>query len=214
MKDNTVNANGIDVYTHKVYELADGYINNLSDDPEEVKSLMRKSPVFKGMLKYIYINLFKPDKNTKTYNNIKQNSNINYGDIDLLNGLWDIYTSLCYKYLQIPSLLNFSLFTGISYDWFNDCKNGNIRTGGDEATSEHCQSVKKWLRECEGALYDGATTGNPGPMFLLKANYGYTEQPQRIELIGNGTPQESREQIAARYAGYIGAEEPEKPELD
>lgn len=87
MKDNTVNANGIDVYTHKVYELADGYINNLSDDSEEVKSLMRKSPVFKGMLKYIYINLFKPDKNTKTYNNIKQNSNINYGDIDLLNGL-------------------------------------------------------------------------------------------------------------------------------
>lgn len=211
MKDNIVNVNGVEIYTDKIRPCVDEYINNLSNDEEEIKLLMRKAPIFKGMLKYIYINIFKPDKNTKTYNNIKQNSNVDYGDIDLLNSLWDIYTSLCYKYLQIPSLLNFSLFTGISMDWFNDCKNGNIRTGGDKATSAHCQSVKKWLSECEAALYDGATTGNPGPMFLLKANYGYTETPQRIEVFGQNAPQASREEIAQRYVSY--KEIPQKPDL-
>lgn len=212
MKDNTVSVNGIDIYTHKIYELVDEYIYNLSDDPEESKMLMRRSPIFKGMLKYIYINIFKPDKNTKTYNNIRQNSNIDYGDIDLLNGLWDIYTSLCYKYLQMPTLLNFSLFTGISMDWFNDCKNGNIRAGGDPASSAHCQSVKKWLNECEAALYDGAATGNPGPMFLLKSNYGYTEAPQQIQVVGQDRPQISAEEIARLRAER--RELPQKPEMD
>lgn len=216
MKDNAINVNGIDVYMHDIYYYVDEYIDDLKAnqgyEDDEIKALMRKAPIFKGMLKYIYINIFKPDKNTKTYNNIKQNSNIDYGDIDLLNGLWDIYTSLCYKYLQIPTLLNFSLFTGISMDWFNDCKNGKIRAGGNEATSSHCQSVKNWLAECEAALYDGATTGNPGPMFLLKANYGYTEAPQRIEVVGQDKPQISMEELDRLRAER--RELPQKPEFD
>lgn len=42
------------------------------------------------------------------------------------------------------------------------------------------------------------------------------EQTFKIKAEENNSnmPQESREQIAARYAGYIGADEPEKPELD
>ena len=191
---------------------ADEYINNLSDDPEEIKLLMRKSPIFKGMLKYIYINIFKPDKNTKTYNNIKQNSNIDYGDIDLLNGLWDIYTSLCYRYLQCPTILNFSLFTGISVDCFNDWRNGNQRAGGDKATSAHRQSYQKWLKECESAAYDLALSGNPGGMFILKANYGYTETPQRIEVVGQDKPQINMEELARLRAER--RELPKKPEFD
>lgn len=212
MKDNTVNVNGIDVYTDKIYMYADEYIKNLSDDSEEIKSLMRKAPIFKGMLKYIYINIFKPDKNTKTYNNIKQNSNIDYGDIDLLNGLWDIYTSLCYKYLQCPTLLNFSLFSGIRHETLTDWTTGNTRANGDAASSAHCQSAKKWLKECESAAYDLALTGNPGGMFILKANYGYTEQPKRIEIVGQDKPQISMEELARLRAER--RELPQKPEFN
>ena len=56
-------------------------------------------------------------------------------------------------------------------------------------------SNKKWLAECEGALYDTAMTGNPGAMFLLKSNYGYTETPQRIEITGSGAPALSHDDI-------------------
>ena len=56
-------------------------------------------------------------------------------------------------------------------------------------------SNKKWLAECEGALYDTAMTGNPGAMFLLKSNYGYTETPQRIEITGANAPALSQEDI-------------------
>lgn len=213
MKDNTVNVNGIDVYENKIYELCDDYINNLDTDIKEAENKITKRSTFRGMLKYIYKNLFKPKKGENIYNNsIKRNSNLNYDDIELLNDIWDIYTELCYKYNQGPSLLNFSVLTGISSDWLNDVEKGNIRTGSDGASSAHCQSVKKWLEECEAGLYDEAGSGNPGAMFLLKSNYGYSEQPQQIQIIGENKPQQSIEEIAARHARYIGAKEPEWPE--
>lgn len=204
MKNNAVEAQGIEVYTDEIYRLADEYIDSLTDDPDEIKSLMRKAPAFRGMLKYIYINLFKiTDKDIK-YNN--KNSRIDYSDIELLNSLWDIYFGLCSKYLQIPTILNFGLFTGIDSSTFDSWKNGRMRGNISDnegiATSEHSNSYKKWLKECESAAYDSALTGNPGAMFILKANYGYTEQPQKIEIIGNDQPQATPEQIAARYAAY------------
>lgn len=201
MVDNAVKVNDIYVYSNKIYELVDEYIDTLSaKDEDEVKALMRKTPIFKGMLKSIYIKLFKPTKDTKTYNNIKQNSNIDYGDIDLLNGLWDIYTALCYKYLQCPTLLNFGLMTGIRQETLTDWTTGHTRSGGDAATSLHCQSAKRWREECESAAYDVALSGNPGGMFILKANYGYTEAPQKIQVVSQGAPQISAEEIAQRIA--------------
>ena len=125
MKDNTVNVNGVNVYEHKIYELCDEYISNLDADIKEAENKITKKSTFRGMLKYIYKNLFKPKKGENIYNNsIKRNSNLDYDDIELLNDIWDIYTELCYRYSQDPSLLNFSVLTGISSDWFNDVKKG------------------------------------------------------------------------------------------
>lgn len=202
MKDNTVNANGIEVYENGIKMYADEYIQKLSPDVDEIRVLIRKSQTFKGMLKYIYINLFKPDKNIKSYDGIRRNSNINYGDIDLLNSIWDIYTELCYKYLQCPTILNFSLLTGIDMTTFNSWDRGETRAqwgaDGEKVTSLHSQSYKKWKSECEAAAYDSALSGNPGAMFILKSNYGYTEQPQRIEVVESGA-RPTLEQIRERY---------------
>lgn len=202
MKPNTIKTEqGIEVYETEIHRLADEYIYSLSEDSTEITALMRKPPIFKGMLKYIYINLFKITDKDKRYNN--KNSRLDYSDIDLLNSLWDIYTGLCYKYLQCPTILNFSLLTGVSMEIFNAWKNGKCRTNGEEIGSKHMQSYKKWLSECEASLYDGAATGNPGSMFLLKANYGYTEQPQRIEIVGNNQPAISKEELITAYGNQL-----------
>ena len=187
--------NGAEVYKEEVLAIADEYTAETFPDCEEdeIKMLMRKSQPFKGMLKYINNRLFKLKDGDIKYNN--KNSNIDYSDIDYINRLWDIYTSLCYRYLQNPTLLNFSLFTGIANETFSDWISGNYRGGTDGASSVHCQTAKKWQEECEAALYDTAMTGNPGAMFLLKSNYGYTETPQRIEITGSNAPALSQEDI-------------------
>lgn len=227
MTDNTVN----NVYTDKIYSYVDEYIDNLSDgdtktDKAVRDSLIKKTPIFKGMLKYIFINVFKiTDKDIK-YNN--KNSRIDYGDIDVLNNIWDIYTGLCYKYCQNPTILNFSLFTGIDMSTIDSWRTGNDRayiyydSNGDmikdiagyklnhqgqeirqELSSSHANAVKKWLKECESAAYDVALSGNPGGMFILKANYGYTEAPQQVQIVDNNRIPISREQIAQEIGSQL-----------
>src|SRR5574344_821679 len=164
MKDNTLKdstGNSLDIYSNKVYELADEYINTL-DNPDDIKGLNKG--LFTGMIKYIYINCFK-DKPLDNNN------------IQLLDSVWSIYTSLCYKYLKRPSLLGFSLMVGIANDTFTRWSNGTFRAGeGGELGSPHSRTVKKWMQECELSLVDGAIEQNGiGCIFALKANYGYTE---------------------------------------
>ena len=194
---NTVRAeNGVEVHKTEIDEAAEDYIQETFGadcEEDEIKLLMRKPQPFRGMLKYINNRFFKLKDGDIKYNN--KNSNIDYGDIDYIDKLWDIYTSLCCRYLQNPTILNFSLFTGISMDTFNCWKTGENRGGEDETSSVHAESYKKWLGECESALYDSAMAGNPGAMFLLKSNYGYTEAPQRIEITGANTPALSQEDI-------------------
>ena len=212
MKNNYDKLQGAEIYRSKMHELADEYIYTLSENTEEIFKIITKPPAFRGMLKYIYVNLFKPKPGENIYQNtIERNCNLDYGDIETLDNIWDIYTELCYKYMQIPTMLNYSILTGISVDWIYDIEKGNLRGNADGTTSAHSLTVRKWRKECEAGLYDGATTGNPGPMFLLKANYGYSEQPQQIQLIGNNEPTQSREEIAARFARFKDLPEPENP---
>lgn len=200
MANNVKLENGAEIYIDQAYALADQYIQEMQDQEgytdEEMRALMRKPQSFKGMLKYIYNNLFKIRDIDIKYNN--KNSRIDYGDINLLNNIWSIYTTLCYKYLQNPTLLNFSLFSGIDRDTFKSWMAGEYREGDGEARGKRSAIVKKWKSECESALVDSAMTGNPGPMFLLKADYGYTEAPQLVQVVGNA-PDQTAADIAARH---------------
>ena len=191
---NTVRAeNGAEIYETKIHYFADEYINTLSD-PESINN---NPSLFTGMIKYIYRHLFK-------------NNPINNDDIGLIDNIWSIYTELCYKYSKRPTLLNFSLLVGINNDTFNAWKNGEYRRGENGASSEHSRTVKKWLAECESSLVDGATERNSvGCIFALKANYGYTETPQRVEIVNGQTPDQVAADIAARHIGQ--AKRPELP---
>ena len=188
---NTVRAeNGAEIYETKIHYFADEYINTLSD-PESINN---NPSLFTGMIKYIYKHLFKPKRNDKVLYN--SNSVLDTGDIELLDNIWNIYTELCYRYNKRPTLLNFSLLVGIGNDVFNSWIRGEYRAGENGASSPHCQTAKKWKAECESSLVDGATERNSvGCIFALKANYGYTETPQRIEITGTNTPALSQEDI-------------------
>ena len=188
---NTVRAeNGVEIYESRIHELADEYINTLSD-PESINN---NPSLFTGMIKYIYKYLFKPGKKDKVLSN--SNSNLDLSDIDLLDNIWSIYTELCYKYSKRPTILNFSLMIGVDNTTIDSWRRGEYRAGDEGASSTRSQTVKKWLKECESSLVDGATERNSvGCIFALKANYGYTETPQRIEITGANTPALSQEDI-------------------
>ena len=182
--------NGVEVYEDKIKYYADEYINTL-DDPESINN---NPSLFTGMIKYIYKHLFKPGKKDKVLYNT--NTVLDTGDIDIIDDIWSIYTELCYKYNKRPTLLNFSLLVGVSNDTFTTWEQGEYRGGGDGAGSAHSRTVKKWRKECESSLVDGATERNSvGCIFALKANYGYTETPQRIEIAGANAPALSQEDI-------------------
>lgn len=203
---NTVRAeNGAEVYENKIKYYADEYINDLPDGEDSINN---NPSLFTGMIKYIYKHLFKPGKKDKVLYNA--NTVLDTGDIELLNNIWDIYTELCYKYNKRPTILNFSLLIGVDNRTIDTWRRGEFRAGEDGTSSAHSQTVKKWLAECESSLVDGATERNSvGCIFALKANYGYTETPQRIEVIGGQIPDQTAIDIAARHKiGQV-----ERPEL-
>ena len=196
--------NGAEVYESRIHELADDYINTLTD-PDSINN---NPSLFTGMLKYIYKHLFKPGKKDKVLSN--SNSNLDLSDIDLLDNIWSIYTELCYKYSKRPTILNFSLMIGVDNTTIDSWRRGEYRAGDEGASSTRSQTVKKWLKECESSLVDGATERNSvGCIFALKANYGYTETPQRVEIVNGQTPDQVAADIAARHIGR--AKRPELP---
>ena len=193
---NTIKSiNDIEIYETKIHEWADDYIESLNS-PDDIYN---NPSLFTGMIKHIYKHLFKPGKNDKVLYN--SNSILNTGNIELLDNIWNIYTELCYKYGKRPTILNFSLMIGVENRTIDTWRRGEFRDGGEGASSPHSQTVKKWLKECESSLVDGATEKNSiGCIFALKANYGYNEGAQRVEITQGQTAEQVAADIAARHS--------------
>lgn len=198
---------GIEVYESKIYVLCDEYINTLNN----IDDIYNNPSLFTGMLKHIYKHLFKPGKNDKILSN--SNCKLDLSNIDLLDSIWTIYTDLCYRYSKRPTILNFSLMIGVDNTTIDSWRRGEYRAGEEGARSARSQTVRKWLKECESSLVDGATEKNSiGCIFALKANYGYSETPQRVEIVNGQAPEQIAADIAARHSiGQI--QPPELPEF-
>lgn len=195
---------GIEVYESKIYILCDEYISTLNNSED----IYNNPSLFTGMLKHIYKHLFKPGKNDKILSN--SNCRLDLSNIDLLDSIWTIYTDLCYRYSKRPTILNFSLMIGVDNTTIDSWRRGEYRAGEEGARSARSQTVRKWLKECESSLVDGATEKNSiGCIFALKANYGYSETPQRVEIVNGQAPEQIAADIAARHS--IGQMQP--PEL-
>lgn len=203
---NTVKAeNGAEVYTSKIKEYAAEYIAYELSSPDDIYN----TQCFDGMIDYIYTHLFKPHKGDKIYYNTR-NTILDTGNIDVLDDIFRELKMLCGKYKKRITLLRFCTLIGIGNDVISQWIAGETRAGGDGTSSAHCQTAKKWKMECESAAYSGAIDDNSvGCIFALKANYGYTETPQCIQVVGGQIPDQVAADIAARH--QIG--QVERPEI-
>lgn len=181
MKDNTELAyNGTEVYTNAMQYYADEYITTLNK-PDDIYT----SNVFTGLIKYIR-------------RNIKFNKDI-YESIDVLNDIWEMYTELVYKYMQKPTIEEFSLLIGIHRDTIYSWMNGETRKSdySERLGTSRSDTIKKWQDECRLGRYKSAASGNVGGIFLCKAVDGMVETAPIP--VANQEQHRTAEQIASDY---------------
>ena len=206
MTDSIVLASGnIEVYQSEIDILCDEYISSLPDG-----NMIYKSTVFSGMLNYIYQHKLKYIiKADKDINNINQYYN-NYKFLDDI--FYNVYVNLCTKYNITPSIIQFCVLTDVNREILGDIAKGVFRANGSKANPENSRTVKKWYNTCESMLLSKATNESSiGSIFALKANYGYREAPQQLEVLTGSEQTATPEQIAERYKDTA---KPSLPDLE
>ena len=196
--DNTIRAaNNIEIYEDRIYDLFDEYKDTLSDNDKDCDIMIRNVRYFKGALKHIYLNLFRPTVLYDSMSNTYSSSILDYNDTETLDRIWSIYVSLCYKYGIKPTVFQYGMMTGIQpwtiQQWANGSPLGNIFAPNDRQLSTNAAMktniAKAWMTEQENALFDGASQGSIGDIFLLKSVYGYRDNTN-ITIDSNTTAEE------------------------
>ena len=83
------------------------------------------------------------------------------------------------------------------YAWYKGETRNNYC---EELSAYRSDVIKKWDRESESSWQDEASTGNPGPMFVLKARRGWSEQAPAVGMSEDRMLRRTPEQIAADYS--------------
>ena len=183
MIDNTIkdtDGNSLDVYDNYIDSIADEYITTKLNKPEDIS----KKQCFAGMIKYISSKIGKPDIN----------------NLVLLDRLWSIYTSLCYRYNHVVTVERYCILININRDTFYTWYKGEQHNDWcEELGSSRADTVKKWDKECESSWQDEASTGNPGPMFVLKSRRGWSEQAPAVGMSEERMLNRTPDQIASDY---------------
>lgn len=209
MKDNIILASdGSEVYTNRITELADQFINYELDE-ERRQNIYNNSSTFMAMILYIADNMEKPDNN----------------DIQLLDNIFNIYIRLCVKYNMLPTLECFSMLINVNPSTLSKWSSGEYRTNiyydskGDyikdfpawqlnhkgeqyraEPSTAHSQAVKKWKDICKNFLVNSLQNSkgvDANKIFIAKAAYGMVETaPVPVQ---NAEQHRTAEQIAADY---------------
>lgn len=209
MVDNTVKAcDGSEVYTSKILELADDFVEQELDEKRR-EDIYNNSSTFMSMILYISDNIPKPDNN----------------DIELLDNIFNIYIRLCVKYNMLPTLEAYSMLININPTTLSKWSSGEYRTNvyynskgeyikdfaawqlnhrGEPYRAEpsvaHSQTVKKWKETCKNFLVNSLQNSrgtDANKIFVAKAAYGMVETAP-IPVV-NQEQHRTAEQIAADY---------------
>lgn len=189
-------SNRMEIYTNKLFELADRYIDEvLEGDGEKIVKRFRE------LLFYLADRVEKPDND----------------DIDGLDSLFDAYVRMCVRYNKLPTLEGFSFLSKIHRSTLDDWKNRRYRA----STTRFADTVKRWYDICKAFVIDelsNNSSANVNLIFISKSAYGLREtapmlpetelrkhiisadEPIRLDI--SPTPDE----IAARYG--ITSDEP------
>ena len=180
------------IYQNNIYALVDDLkqdeqFQSLTD--EEIKN---NKAFFPRLVNYIYNNYLGDLLQNKLEYKL-QGIKPTYPDIKQLDILFYIYIDLVskYKWNNRPSILEFSILTGIAretfYNWLkgniNDCSvDNNIKQDKRKyITSEYINTVQKWVDMCEQSLVDGSGD-TIKEIFILKSKFGYREADKDINI--------------------------------
>ena len=162
--------------------------------------LYTKVQTFNGLLWYIRDHVL----NTI----LTRNRRPDYVVLDTI--FYKIYIPLCSTYGFIPNIILFSNLCNINHDMLSynrnvllpSMDNGNtIDNDDNEELSNNNYSIitectKRWYATCEAALRSQVTDHNSiGSMFMLKARYQYSDQPQTQLSISIETPKIDEKQL-------------------
>lgn len=180
MINNSEHIDNIDIYIHDIYYYADDYNKNIKDLTTVNDKFLNKS--FIAMLIYIHDRI----------------QSIDLNDINLLDKLFNIFTTLCFKYNLLPTIQAFSFLTGLSNTTVNDWL--NCRT--QNSSPIYYQTAQKWFDICKNATISelNNTYGtNANMIFIAKAAYGMAETAP-VQLQGSSTPVLTAADIKAQIA--------------
>ena len=171
---------------------------NISDLKSETQN------VFNGCLRYIYDNVFKPNKRNKL--NDKVNSLLDYNNIELLIDVLNYYIYLCDIYSKSISVSSFCTMVGIDktviYDWYK----GSVRN----LNPLYSHVFKILDDERERSLSDLLISGKRQPIGLLavlnhEKNWNLPGSSREIKhVVTSESPQQIAERYRARLADSAG----------
>lgn len=167
MTDNTeITNNGIEVYVHQLFELADEFTKQFGDDEKEAQKNFRE------MIFYVADRIKTPDSD----------------DIEELDNLFNAYVRLCVRYHRLPTIQCFSWLANISRTTFNNWENGVYRS----SCMKYLDTIKSWKEICKSFVIDeliNNSTTNVNLIFVSKACYGLRETaPLPVEEQRKDTP--------------------------
>ncbi len=162
--------------------------------------------------RYIYNTLFKPDAETIRYNNKK--SKLDYGDIETISNILDIYLGLCYKFKILPLIGDFETLTGITRDTLNSWERGEYRVESGNATYKHSDLAKK-IRDATKRMTLKNLNSNPMGQMAIANNYEdaglmFAQKEAQAKADAWLIPRERPAEIAQRRAREL----PQMPEFD
>lgn len=174
----------VEIYPHRIDEFADEYIGQLVDAEE-----IYNPQVFLGLLKYIYVQMFKPHENMPH----NSNSILVLSDAETIGDVWDRFAAICYRYRTTPTLLKFSTLTGLDRKTIQAWHDGD----GRSASPEYLLIAKKMYNEAETGLETKALEQNGiGAIFALKSLFNWREtSPEPAPLQERRSPQLSQEEL-------------------
>lgn len=146
-------SNKMEVYTHKLFELADQFINEVLEGDGE-----RMAKHFREFIFYAADRIEEPGND----------------DIDALDSLFNAYVRLCVRYNKLPTLEGYSFLSKVHRSTLDDWKNMRYRS----SDTRYADTVKYWHDVCKSFVIDELTnnsTTNVNLIFVGKACYQMRE---------------------------------------
>lgn len=145
-------ADGAEVYVHRLFALADEYIQTQLDGDAE-----KTTEFFRDMILFVSDRITRPDN----------------ADIEALDRLFGAYLRLCTRYRKLPTLECFSWLAKINRTTISTWISGTYRS-----STGHSDTAKKWFDICKSFAVDELSNSksvNPNLIFIAKAAYGMRE---------------------------------------